>query len=491
MGSVPTHFYVPEGARFTLADEICDLMEAVGYQVDEPERLAAHALYAQRSDGDWIGLESGIVGPRQNLKTAVMIGGALHDAFVQGVNVAWTAHEFKTSAEAFRDMTGIIEGHDWLASEVLNIRTAHGFEGFDLRNGARLDVIARTGKSGRGMGRMRLYLDEALFAMAQMMGAIVPTMSAMPNAHMVIGSSPGKLISAVLRNYRKRGRSGVDRFLGWIEWSQDQGACASEDCRHEPGTDGCWLDDLEAVLQVNPAAPHRISLDYLEQERQSLSGDSIPEYLRERMGVWEDPIIDEGADSPWPVEEWASRQDETSTVDASGQIVLAVDVSWDRSRAWIGLAGMSVGGAPHVEIAHTGYGTDWVVSWLAERVEARRPLAIGVQGGNSPASSLLDPLKKAFGDLVQEMTGPDMTRATGTLFDAIKAGPLVHIGQEQLDEAIKLTVPRILGDGWVPDRKVSSVDIAGLVSVIEALYLLQTVPEPEPSQSYAPRRLRR
>lgn len=483
MGSLPTHFYVPEGARFTLADEICDLMEAVGYQVDEPERLAAHALYAQKANGDWIGLESGIVGPRQNLKTAVMIGGALHDAFVQGVNVAWTAHEFKTSAEAFRDMTSVIEGHDWLASEVLNIRTAHGFEGFDLRNGARLDVIARTGKSGRGMGRMRLYLDEALFAMAQMMGAIVPTMSAMPNAHMVIGSSPGKLMSAVLRNYRKRGRSGVDRFLGWIEWSQDQGACASEDCRHEPGTDGCWLDDLEAVLRVNPAAPHRISLDYLEQERQSLSGDSIPEYLRERMGVWEDPIIDEGADSPWPVEEWDLRRAEDSSIDPASPIVFAVDVSWDRSRAWISVAGTTAAGEPHLEIVESRYGTDWVIPWFEPRVAERYPWAIGLQGGNSPASSLLDPLRTAFGDLVKELSGPEMTRATGTMYDAIKSGPLVHIGQEQLDDAIKLTVPRILGDGWVPDRKTSTIDIAGLVAVIEALYLLKTTPEPKKKRS--------
>ena len=57
----PSHFYVPDGAVFTIADEIADLMTDLGYQVDEPERLACRALYAQKADGDWIGLESGIV----------------------------------------------------------------------------------------------------------------------------------------------------------------------------------------------------------------------------------------------------------------------------------------------------------------------------------------------------------------------------------------------------------------------------------------------
>jgi hypothetical protein len=52
---------VPDGAVFTIADEIADLMTDLGYQVDEPERLACRALYAQKADGDWIGLESGIV----------------------------------------------------------------------------------------------------------------------------------------------------------------------------------------------------------------------------------------------------------------------------------------------------------------------------------------------------------------------------------------------------------------------------------------------
>ena len=480
---------MPDGARFTLADEICDFMDAVGYQVDEPEREAARALYPQKANGDWTGLESGIVCPRQNLKTATMLCGALHDAFVQGLEVAWTAHEFKTAGEAFRDMSGIIEGHDWLASEVLSIRTAHGFEGFDLRNGGRLDVIARTGKSGRGMGRMRLYVDEALYAVPRMMGAIVPTMSAMPNAHMVIGSSPGLPSSGILRGFRDRGRSGEDPYIGWIEWSQDRGACADVDCRHAPGTAGCWLDDIDAVKRVNPAVPRRISMDYVLQERRTLSGDAIPEYLRERMGVWEDPpSVDQS--SVIPMEAWADRADPASSIPEAARIAFAVDTSWDRQTSWVAVAGLRSDGTPHVEIVAVNFGTEWVPAWIAERAERRDVAAVGLQGSGAPVSSLLEPLRKRLGDQVHAITMQELGRASGSFFDAVTRGSLVHIGQQQLDDALPGLAIRAIGDAWVPDRKASASDVAPVVAAMEALYLLATVEPPAPRQTFRPRRLR-
>lgn len=478
LASPPTHFYVPEGARFTLADEICDLMSDVGYQVDEPERLATRALFPQKANGDWIGLDSGIVAPRQNLKTAIEIGGALHDTFVQGVDVAWTAHEFKTSSEAFRDFQAVIEGNDWLAAEVLNVRTSHGFEGFDLRNGARLDVIARTGKSGRGMARARLYLDEALFLTPKIMGAIVPTMSAMPNAHMVVGSSPGLPTSGVLREMRDRGRSGNDPNLGWIEWSQERGQCASADCSHRPGTPGCWLDDLEAVIRVNPAAGRRISLDYLPQERLTLSG-AIAEYLRERMGVWEDPPLEAGENGPFPVDKWEERLDLTSRIPDGARLALAVDTSWDRQTTWISVCGVNSAGIPHVEIVATNYGQDWVEGWITERLPVLKPIAIGLQSGNSPVSSLLEKLQARFGEVITPMSGQDLARSCGSFYDAVDKGPLAHPAQEQLDDAVRLAAIRTMGDSWLLDRKASSYDIAGLVAAVEAHYLLLTTPEPK------------
>lgn len=466
--SAPTHFYVPHGSIFTIADEVADLMAAVGYQIDEPERMVCRALFPQRPNGEWVGLDSGIVCPRQNLKTATMIGGALHDTFVQGVNVAWTAHEYKTSSEALRDFQALIEGHDWLASEVLAVRTANGKEGFDLRNGARLDILARTGRSGRGMARPRLYLDEGLYLDGKMMGAIVPTMSAMPNAHMVVGSSPGLPTSGILRGMRDRGRSGTDPHIGWIEWSQERTPCVDTQCTHQPGTPGCWLDDLEAVLRVNPAAGRRISLDYLAQERLALASAPV-EYLRERMGVWEEPLGN-GEGTLFPSEDFASLTDEESHIPDGGLLVFAVDVSWDRSLAHIAVAGLREDGLSHVQVVAVLDPSD-VRGWLTSRVRRFAPLAVALQGNGAPVSSL-GPELSADGLPVHLLNGADMARATGSMFDAIKAGRIRHLGEPALQQQVSTALARQIGDGVVIDRKKSPIDVSGLTAVTAALWVL-------------------
>lgn len=482
-------------------------MPEIGYEVEEPERLAVRALLPQRPDGSWAGLQSAIIAPRQNIKTASMIACAIHDLFVQDLDVVWTAHEFKTSADAFKDFQAIIEGSDELSSSVLKVRTANGSEGFELRSGVSLRIVARSGRSGRGFSKVpRLYLDEGLFLDAKMLGAITPTMAAIPDAHLVVGSSPGILSSEQLRGIRDRGRAGTDQDLGYVEWTSERILTAEElalprakrprvrpqclrvDCSHAPGSDGCALDNEELWWRANPALQRRIAVDFLRQQRKVLK-DAIPEFMREHMAWWEDPPTIEES-SQFDMAKWSERLDPASIIPVGARVVFTVDTSWDRQTSWVSIAGLNAAGVPHGEVIETGYGQDWVVPWLKERVAAWKTAAIGLQGGNAPSSSLLAPLRKEFGDkLVVEFTGVDMTRACGAFFDAVDKGPLAHLDQEQVDDAMRQAAPRLLGDGWVLDRKESPIDIANLVSLVEALYLLQTAPEP-PQESFIPRRLR-
>lgn len=480
---------MPEGSIFTIADEVLDLMPELGYEVAEPERLAVRALLPQRPDGSWAGLQSCIIAARQNIKTASMIACAIHDTFIQDLDVVWTAHEFKTSADAFKDFQAIIEGNDELSSQVLKIRTANGSEGFDLRSGASLRIIARSGRSGRGFSKVpRLYADEGLYLDAKMLGAITPTMAAIPDAHMVVGSSPGILASAQLRELRQRGRSGEDQDLGYVEWTSDRLACASAECRHAPGTAGCQLDNVLLWWQANPALGRRIDVEFLRNQRKVLQG-AIPEFMREHMAWWEDPPTAEES-SLFPLDKWAERLDPSSRIGSDSPIVFLVDTSWDRQRSWIDIAGLNAAGVSHVEIVETGFGQGWVVPWLRERVAARRPLAIGLQGGNAPVSTLVPALREEFGDLVVELSGTDSARACGMFFDAVEKGPLAHIGQEQLDDAVEKGVARPMGEGWVLDRKTSPVDVAGLFAACGALYLLNTTEQPAPKRVSEPMRLR-
>jgi hypothetical protein len=461
---------VPDGAVFTIADEIADLMVDLGYQVDEPEKLACRALYAQKADGDWIGLESGIVCGRQNIKTTVMLAGAIHDLFVQDVpKVNWTAHEFKTSTETFGEFRRLIDSHSWLSRRVKRIRESNGKEGVDLHSGARLNILARSKRSGRGMASGRLYGDEALFWTDQQLGAIVPTMSAQKNAHLVHGSSPGMLLSAALRRLRGRGRSMADPYLGWIEWGSPVRPCAREDCAHRPGTAGCQLDDEQSWWLANPALDRRITRDYVRQERLAMP---VEEFARERMGWWEDPLEEDDA-GPYDVEGYDACLDEDAALPDGATVVFTLDMSWDRSMVHVAVAGFLEPGVPYTrEIARMSPSD--LPGWLPSRIRRWAPLAIGLQGGSSPAASLQPDLAEAGVD-VRLLNGAEIAAACGRLKDMIADRSFKHPDEPQIQAAIQRVVVRSLGDGWVIDRKKSPVDVAGLVAEAEALWLLEHV----------------
>lgn len=503
----PAHFYVPEGARFTIADEIADLMVDLGYQVEEPERLACRALYAQQANGDWIGLESGIAAGRQNIKTATMVAGAIHDLWVQDVpKVNWTAHEFKTSTLTFQDeFKRLVEEHSWLSRRVKKIRESHVSMGIDLVNGAKLNFLARSKRSGRGMGTHRLYGDEALFWTDMQLGAIVPTMSARRNAHLVHGGSPGMLASEPWRNLRDRGRSRLDPYLGWIEWGSERKPCLREDCTHAPGSDGCQLDDEHVWWLGNPALDRRITRDYVRQERLSLP---VAEFMRERCAWWEDPPNASTRPRIIDMERWAELATETIVADGA-RVAVGIDKSWDRKRTWVATAAKLPDERIVVQVVNPtripkadpdasqerAYpaGDGWVKERLKQLREKWNPVASGAQDGNVPVASVAEDLKgtEDFDGWFRILTFQELGMAYGTFLEAVKAGTVVHIGQQQLTGAIDAAVERKLGEVTVPDRLNSEMDIAPLIAVIEAHHLLLTVePAPKP-EAYVPYRIRR
>lgn len=477
----PTYFNVPEGSVFTKANEVLDLMREIGMQIGQPETYAAQALLPQKKNGDWASLETAIVCARQNLKTATMIACALHDIFVQGVDrVVWTAHEFKTSAEAFRDFRAIVEGHDYFSSNLKQIRVAHGFEGFETKWGSRLDVIARTGKSGRGMGGDRLYVDEALYAQGHVMGALLPTLSARPNAHVIYGSSAGLLDSAYLRGLRDRGRDPENNSLGYVEWTSERRACTSAFCAHKPLTPGCALDDENLWADANPALGRRISLEFVRQEREALSAFPA-EFMRERLCWWDDPP-EGGEESAIPMDSWHERGDDVADLDPNSAIAFGVDTSWDRLTTWIAAAGYNTDGIPQIQLvpmqAGEQFGTSGVLDWFAQRFtkSPRYPNTIGVgfQASGAPVSTVSGKLVDIVAELAVPFSFSDLGKACGSFYDSVANGPLVHNNDPILTGAVEKANTRPIGDSWVWDRKTSSVDIGGLVAVTIALHILLT-----------------
>jgi hypothetical protein len=109
-------------------------------------------------------------------------------------------------------------------------------------------------------------------------------------------------------------------------------------------------------------------------------------------------------------------------MNTGGDLVFAVDVSADRGRAHIAVAGFDArSGLPMVEIAASRVGTDWVAGWFEERAGQYTPMRVVIQARGAPASSLAEGLAAIDGVEVVALGGPDLGNATAQKFELVQA----------------------------------------------------------------------
>src|SRR5690349_11714489 len=153
--------------------------------------------------------EVAVIGARQNIKTGLFKIAALGEAFiVETPLLVWSAHEFPTAQEAFRDLAELIESNPDLDREVRAIYRGNGDESIELLNGCRIKFKARTKAGGKGLSGKRVVLDEAFALQPSHMGSLLPLLSAQDEPQVWYGSSAGYADSDVLRSIRDRGRKG-------------------------------------------------------------------------------------------------------------------------------------------------------------------------------------------------------------------------------------------------------------------------------------------
>jgi hypothetical protein len=111
-------------------------------------------------------------------------------------------------------------------------------------------------------------------------------------------------------------------------------------------------------------------------------------------------------------------------------------------------------------------GTGWVIA-EAKRLQAEYDCAIVVDGAG-PAKELVPKLEDADLDLVITSTDEYVT-ACSTFYDGIDQAQITHMGDDELEAAVRVAVRRdVGGDGrWAWGRRKS----AGDVSMLEAVTL--------------------
>lgn len=454
---------------FTDGEDVADLCEVAGFTPDPEQRLGLDDIFAVR-DGKSAAFETAVIGSRQNFKTGLLKMAALGWLYITEQRlIVWSAHEFRTAQEAFRDMTELIEGCPYLDQQVKQIHRGNGDEAIELLNGCRVIFKARTKAGGRGLSGDKIILDEAFALQPTHMGALLPTLSARPDPQVVYASSAGLAQSDVLRAIRDRGRAGDDPSLAYLEWCDDlPGECADPLCTHALGSEGCRLDDPARWARANTALGRRITVDYIAAERRALPP---AEFARERLGWWDEP---EHGQVLIPGDLWAACEDRGSQI--TGSPWFGLDVSPDRSTAAIAAAGDTARGLSHVEI--TSYdavldcrpGVGWVVPRLVDMRSRFPDLRVAI-ASDSAAVSLQTELERA-GIGVDLVSSADLKAACGLFFDKAIAGQLRHLGQPDLSGALT-AARKHQEDGetaWRWGRRRSTGDITALYAATLALW---------------------
>lgn len=429
----PLHAWTPPRDS-THGDEVAGFVESLGVRLDPEQRLVLDAMYARRG-GRHAALEVALVAPRQNHKTHTCEMACLADLFLFGGRdrlIIWTAHLFPTANEAFIDLKAMIDRHDFLSARVAKITEAAGNQGIELVDGTRLKFLARSKSGGRGFSGSKVYLDESFALTAAEVGSLMPTLSAQPDPQVVYASSAGRLDSAVLRALRDRGRRGGDESLAYLEWAAAPGACDDSECMHLPGSAGCVLDDRERWRQANTAVGRRIGEDFIAAERRSLPPT---EFMRERLGWWEDPPEADGAlDNGMPG--WSMAVTERG---AAAPFTVGVAVSADSRSGVVAVFG---GGVVEVVDYRKGAGVGWLAA-RAREVAAKWNAPLVALAG-SPTKQLAAEL----GDATVWVPSAEYPAACMGFARRINEGSLWHRGQAVLDIAAGNAVRGHTGDVW-------------------------------------------
>lgn len=482
----PAYRSVPPYTR-TLGPEVADLARLADFGPDPEQEMVLDAIFAIDEHGRSIAFEAAAIACRQNLKTGLFKQAVLGWLFVTDQRlIVWSAHEFRTTQEAFRDLDTLITGSDVLRKRVKHIYRGNGDEAIELVDDRRLIFKARTKGGGRGLSGDKVILDEAFALQPMHMGALLPTLSARPDPQVLYGSSAGMAESVVLRGVRDRGRAGADGRLAYFEWCAPPPAEACEDgarCTHHLDAVGCGCDNPGLWRRANPAIGRRITVDHIAAERRALPP---AEFGRERMGWWDDPSEDV---NPFPAQEWRARVDVTSP--RPERPALAIAITRDRSMAAIGSAGV-VDGLSHVDVLDHRPGTGWIVERAAQLYDeigacalALDPagpagaLEVTLTAKDSTGKALFSTSPAAGERLLMVINAREYAQACGALVDDVVNDRLRHRNRPELNGAVKSVRTRPLADAYAWSRKDSSADITPIETVTVARWAYTTQPHEE------------
>lgn len=493
----PDYWTCPHGVRvrpepaLTFGPEVADVCDQAGFTPDPQQELGLDLIFQIRADGSPAAFSFCVICARQNLKSGLFLQAVIGwlTVFDDIPEIAWSAHELRTALDAQRTLFGIFENGPLSKMLIPSSRdgyygglyTANGQERIEFNTGQTVWFQTRTRDGGRGLGKPKVILDEALKLKARIVGALLPILLAQHHPQLLYGSSapPFEPDAEQLRDVMDRGRNHKSPELSYIEWLAPREPCADPHCLHPKDAVArkldCALDREHLIRKANPTlTTGRITLQTIRNLRQELPP---VEFMRECLGWSEEP--DEADPPALDVKRWNGMKD--PSVPPPTRAVVVIDVEPDQSAGTIGVAGNGPKGRTLLLVQHRR-GTTWIAKSVAKLKEECELLEVRLLPA-SPAGALTKALKKR-GIEITKMTTTDMGISCASFQTGVDAGQYVHVGQAEFDAAVAAARVKSSGNAQQWNRAATHVPQGPVVAASNAAQrweeLLVEKPPPPP-----------
>lgn len=422
-----------------LADKVIRLMEHYGYELLAWQKAILYRWLAVELDDDekwvWVNPDCGLLVPRQNGKTELIIARIIGGMVFLGEALIYTAHSDKTVTVTKNRVQRFFydaekEIRDMLTEEF--DKEPKTLDYVELRNHGVCVFRTRTRTSGLGATNDVLLLDEDQEETDAQQEALLPTISAGKNQNQQtirVGTPPsGGGNGTVFIRMRKSVLEGKADEVCWQEWSVETMTAA---------------DDEDAWYNANPSLGYFLMLTAVRSESKKMALDS---FNKMRLG-WIAGVESMRAIND---EQWNVLAVEKVFVTDDLSQVYAIKFAPDGSAVTLAVGVRMPSGLIHVEVIERrpmSAGTHWLSAWLLGDQRWRKCAKIIIDGA-SGTQLLVEELVRSERRMSKKILTPNVKEAGAAyagFMEGIEQKLLTHYNQPGLNVSIRTVKKRSIG----------------------------------------------
>ena len=460
MGQTKPRLHTPLLKANSKIEMVKELAVKIGMPLLPWQEFVLKDMLSVDKDDHWIRKSNLVIVARQSGKTHLARMRLLAGLFCfDEKRLLMMAQSRSMALVTFREIVYSIENCPELLEQVKMIRYSNGQESIELKNGARLDVLASTRESSRGRTADFLYIDELREIGEEAFRAATPTTRARPNSQSLYTSNAGDAFSNVLNSMRENALQAPPKTFGFYEYSAPP---------------FCKIDDKNAWAMANPALGYTVSVEAIEE---SIATSSIEATRTETLCQWVDSLA-----SPWPHGSLEDTSDAELKLSVGGYTILAFDVAPNRRTASL-VAGQLLPdgriGVGILEQWHSQVSVDDVkiAAGIKTWYDHFRPKMVCYD--KYATESIAQKLFHA-GVPIEDISGARFYQACGDLLNAITSQKFVHNGQIEFIQQMNNVAAKTNDSGWRIVKRKSAGDISAPISaamVVHQLVKPLTIPK--------------